>query len=495
MSFRFRTACGPGRRGIVLAASLILLVSPALAGETDWLKALAASLEKARASGQVLDTSRLGTGSRAPVLSAKTQVPGVYDGVQSAWSAVPRVGLSVASPGSASSERFSWELAAGGEAYLHKDSQYDPITLFLSPYVTAQTTIRLAPAARGSLPPGEVLRNIELAGRVRGLEEKALSSFLEACSLAALSASSRADALKAKARSDYLEKNLRRMEIMMQGGKISRGDYLDEKDAFDREQSTASDAFYESGRLGREARALARPVSQAGTADGASGPVAVPAKEEPAYFQGPDLESLARMLEPLLESSDPAPLAVQTATAGWDLRLAELAAEEVAKAPAISASLDAKLGWNDSGKQVAPVVSGILGFVLPLGGERAARTKNMAQLRELRNSVAVDAEEAARRLLAEYRILLRNRRDRIEFLSGQYKEKLRLSEVYRKLEDQNVVTEIDRLAAVSAMVEVGSALDRARAGYFLDSVTALVNLKIPIGSFADIISKNEGKPQ
>ncbi len=488
MSFPFQRARKPGLRGFAAAILLIALGSSARAGETDWIKGLAASLEKARSSGQVLDTSRLGTGSRSPVLSAKTLAPGVYDGVQSAWSVVPRAGLSLASPGPASSERFSWELSAGGEAYLHKDSQYDPITLFLSPYITAQTTIRLASSARGSIPPGEALRTIELAGRVRGLEDKALSSFLEACSLASLSASSRSDGLKAKARSDYLAKNLRRMEVLMQGGKVSRGDYLEEKDAYDREQSAASDALYESGRLGREARALAKPASSGASSATASG-------AEPDYFQGSDLDALARMLEPLVETADPAPVAVETATAGWDLRLAELAAEAVAKAPTISASLDAKLGWNDSAKQVAPVVSGILGFVLPLGGEKASRIKNIEQLKELRNGAAVDAEDSAKRLLAEYRVLLRNRRDRIEFLSGQYKEKLRLADVYRKLEDQNVVTEIDRLAAVSAMVEVESALDRARAGYFLDTVTALVNLKIPIGKFVDIISMNEGKPR
>ncbi len=478
-------------RTIAAVFAVALVAQPCSAGETNWITGLAASLEKARSTGQVLDTSRLGTGSRAPALALKAQGSGAVDGSQSTWSVVPRAGLSVTSPGPASSERFSWEFSAGGEVYVHKDSLYDPLAVFLGPYVAAQTTIRLAPSARDSLPPSEVLRNIELAGRVRGLEDKALSSFLEVCSLAALSASSRSDALKAKARNDYLEKNLRRMEVLMQGGKISRADYLEEKDALERSQAAASDAFYESGRLGREARARPRPASFGGATDGGGDSVA--SREEPDFFQGSDLEALARILEPLLETADPAPVAAETATAGWDLRLAELSAEVVAKAATFTASVDAKLGWNDNNKQIAPVVSGTLGFTLPLGNEKAERAKNIAQLKELRTNVAMDAGDSANRLLAEYRILLQNRRDRIESLSAQYKEKLRLADVYKKLQDQSVVTEIDRLSAVSTMVEVESALDRARAGYFLDTVTAIVNLKIPIGKFVEIISQSEGK--
>ncbi len=499
-------------RCILLAFSVAL---PLVCGasELPWLSSLSLSLEKTRKTAEVLDSSRLGSGSTAPIIGIKTQAPGSYDGPSTAWSVLPRAGISLNSPGPSTTERVSWEISAGGLLDVRQESSYDPIDFFISPYISGQTTIRLAPPTPGNLPASEVLRRIELSGRKRGLEERALSGFLEVCTFASVSASNYADYIKAEARSRYLETSLRRLEVLLEGGAISRASYMEEKDGLERAMAAAADSLYEAGRLGREARAragLAGIGAQTASSPGDVGkdpglgnrtslafpPETLnpgPGQTEPSvpaeYFRATDLEALARLLEPLIEQASPEAATVETSTAAWDLRIAELVAESVARAPQISATIDANLGWNDRDKKIAPVFSGIIGLSIPVGSDARDRARRLGELKTIRSSVVEESETSARRTLAEARALLGVRKQRIGMLSLQYEEKARLASVYARLKTEGAVTEIDRLMAVATMREIESSLDRSRAGYFLDTVTMLVNLRVPMQAITKVIDE------
>lgn len=473
------------RRLRVLATVFLIVTTLVSADEIAWVADLALSLERDRQVAEALDASRLQTGTRLPDFTLKAQAPAEYNATDSSWSVKPSVGVAIVSPGPTSYERFFWNLFAGGEVDLGKNSGYNDVVLSITPTITAETSFRFAQRSKDSLPPGEVLRGIELSGRKRDLDEKSLASFLEACSLASLSATYQSDGLKSQADAQYLELNLRRMEVLMEGGAVTGAAYRQEKDAYERAKASAGDAFFEAGRLGREVRARSRrrgtPVTtEAPAADGGT-----PAHD---YFADIDLYEIALRLEPLMAQAAPVPAAIAVATAGWDLRIAEIVATDFSTAPLLTVSLEGSLGFNERDNTPAPVISGSLNLDVPLGPERATRRKSLGDLQRLRDSVAQDAGENASRRLGEYQRLLETRKERIAFYSRLQQESKRLTDVYQRLLEEGVVTRIDRLGAERSLKEVEAFLSRARAGYFLDIVTAVVSLRIPMKDIVEAVT-------
>ncbi len=455
--------------GIRFLASLALafgFVPGPAADERPWLVATARTLETSRGRAQILDESRLSPGSRRPVWSFEAGAPGAVDMRNGSWSVLPRAGIQVASPGPVATERVTWKLLTGGIVDLRQDSVTDPFRVFASPYLSLDTNVKLAPSIPGDLPPNEMLRSVELANRIRDLDYKSLSGLLESATLAVWSATAWADAKEYLAQAAYREKNLRRFEILMQGGKASRADYLKEKDSLEQARSRHAGAVYDAERQGREARSLAlSSPGEGGTTK---------------RFDAADLEALAGMLAPLLETAEPGPAAASSATAPWDLRLGDLYAQTISTAPRFTVNLEGRLGLRKSDERLVPVAEGMIHLQIPLGGGARERERNIAELSGLRAAVADEATEYANRSLREYRELLAARTARIAELELYRSERVKTVDMYGRLLERGAVTEIDRLTASMALAEVESALDRARAGYFLDTVTALVGLRIPM---------------